>query len=69
MEVVKQTYRKFGIKLDGLNVPESIIEAISGGKGRVELTYLQVLWTVSTNWPPKRIGRSSLQRAIGQPAG
>ena len=42
MEVVKQTCRKFGIKLDGLNVPESIIEAISGGKGRVELTYLQV---------------------------
>ena len=41
-EVITRSAVKFNIWLENEEVPEQVIEALSEGKGRVELTYLQV---------------------------
>ena len=41
-EVITKTTAGFGIALEDETVPDQIIELLSEGKGRVELTYLQV---------------------------
>lgn len=41
-EVITRTTGKFDIQLDDESLPDRIIEVLSEGEGRVELTYLQV---------------------------